>query len=103
MRKGPPGPLNCIPHFNNPLKSGFCPLPFPKNQPLVYWYRIWYPQAETKMTRRNKLACKALQYPGSLSFNELCLLAEYFGFEKRRGKGSHEKPTAFQHKGPLER
>ena len=41
------------------------------------------------MSRREKLINKALRDPRSLSFVELCLLSESFGFQKRQGKGSH--------------
>ncbi len=48
------------------------------------------------MVRRGKLLAKARNTPGSLSFNELCHLAEGFGFVQVRQKGSH---VAFQRKG----
>ncbi len=41
------------------------------------------------MSRREKLINKALRDPRSLSFTELCLLSESFGFQRRQGKGSH--------------
>jgi len=41
------------------------------------------------LSRREKLVKKALRDPGSLTFMELCWLAESFDFQRRRGKGSH--------------
>ena len=41
------------------------------------------------MTRREKLYEKALNNPKGLSFDELCRLAEYAGFDFKRQKGSH--------------
>ena len=41
------------------------------------------------MSRREKLVQKALRDPRSLSFIDLCWLAESFGFQRRQGKGSH--------------
>ncbi len=41
------------------------------------------------MSRRRKRLDKALATPGSLSFRELCRLAEDHGFTLDRTKGSH--------------
>ena len=41
------------------------------------------------MGRCDKLYAQARNEPGSLRFDEACRLAECFGFEKRKGGGSH--------------
>ena len=48
------------------------------------------------MTPRNKLARKALQYPGSLSFNELCLISRNVrGLKKAGEKEAMKNPPRF--------
>jgi len=44
---------------------------------------------EIILSQREKLLNKALRDSRSLSFRELCLLTESFGFQRRQGKGSH--------------
>lgn len=39
--------------------------------------------------KKTKLLKKAKNTPANLSFNEVCLLAEQFGFVFKRQKGSH--------------
>ncbi len=41
------------------------------------------------MDQREKLLNKALRDPKSLRFEELCQLAEYYGFKLSRTRGSH--------------
>ncbi len=41
------------------------------------------------MSRKQKLLLEALNNPKGLRFEELLLLASYFGFELERVKGSH--------------
>jgi HicA toxin of bacterial toxin-antitoxin, len=48
------------------------------------------------VVRKAKPLTKARNDPGSLSFSELCRLAEGFGFVQVRQKGSH---VAFQRNG----
>ena len=49
------------------------------------------PYMEAVLLRREKLVKKAQQDPGSLTFMELCWLAERFDFQRRQGKGSHAR------------
>ncbi len=41
------------------------------------------------MTQRRKLIDRARNNPAGIRFREICLLAEYCGFARRGGKGSH--------------
>ena len=41
------------------------------------------------MTRRQKLLEKARNNPAGVRFQEICLLAEHMGFNRRGVKGSH--------------
>jgi hypothetical protein len=41
------------------------------------------------MSRKAKLLQKALDNPKGLRFEEVCRLAEYFGFEHKGGRGNH--------------
>jgi hypothetical protein len=58
------------------------------------------------MPRREKLIEQAVESPSNLRFDELCALAEAFGFVARGGKGSHRifkreglRPMSFQDDG----
>jgi len=59
------------------------------------------------MSRRDKLLEKAISSPSNLRFDEVCSLAEEFGFIHRGGKGSHRiykragvsRPMNFQNDG----
>ena len=42
------------------------------------------------MVKKNKILSKAKSSPQNLTFNELCSLAEYAGFEFRNQTGSHK-------------
>lgn len=42
------------------------------------------------MGKKENLYIKAIESPGNLSFNELCLLADKVGFVCKRQKGSHK-------------
>ncbi len=46
------------------------------------------------MGRKEKLLEAARQLPANFSYNDLVRLAEMFGFEKKRTRGSH---TIFKH------
>ena len=58
------------------------------------------------MPRREKLLEKAIESPSNMRFDELCALAEEYGFAPRGGKGSHRifkregvRPMSFQDDG----
>lgn len=42
------------------------------------------------MVKKEKLYIKALESPQNIRFNELCKLAEQYGFELKKNKGGHE-------------
>lgn len=45
------------------------------------------------MSKRNKLLRKARNSPGNLRYDEICQLAEYFGFKFKAQVGSHRQYT----------
>lgn len=56
-----------------------------------------------EVAKRDKILRRALDAPHTLRFDDLCYLARAFGFEERRGEGSHRvfrrpghRPLSFQ-------
>lgn len=48
---------------------------------------IWHPQSVGK--RPEKLWEQIQKHPHNVRFNDFCRLVEWFGFQKKGGKGSH--------------